>query len=62
MTSERNREIQTVNVEMEGLKRRYDESLKQIDTLKLEVHFLIAVVVALVSFSIGYCIFPSLLA
>ena len=57
MVSERNREIRTVNVELEDLRRKHDECLQQIVKLKWEVQILIAVVVVLVSIAVGYYIF-----
>lgn len=57
VASERAREIQTVNAEMERLKRKYDECLQQIEKLKLEIQILIAVVVVLVGIAVGYCVF-----
>ena len=48
MVTERSREIRAVKIELELLRRKHDESLKQIDELKIQDQLLIRVVVALV--------------
>ena len=57
LTSERTREIQAVNAELEGLRRKHAKCLQEIDKLKWGILALSAVVVVLVSIAVGYCIF-----